>query len=109
MIACSAIPAPKSAAAPVPWWEGPKPSGKVLGKLQQVDCLGSTARMIVEADNHKTVRLLVADSSKVAVTGAAGHTLGCGKQSPRAVSIEYFPKVNTRLGTAGEVATIEFQ
>jgi hypothetical protein len=25
------------------------------------------------------------------------------------VSIEYFPKPNARLGTAGEVATIEFQ
>jgi len=101
--------APKSAAAPVPWWEGPKPPGKVSGKLQEVDCLGSTARLIVEGADHKMVRLLVADSSNVAITGAAGQTLGCGKQSPRAVSIEYFPKVNTRLGTAGEVATIEFQ
>jgi len=101
--------APKSSDAPVPWWEGPKPSGKVRGTLRQVDCLGSEARLTVEGDGHKTVRLLVADSSKVAIAGHSEQTLGCGKQPPRAVSIEYFPKVNTRLGTTGEVATIEFQ
>jgi hypothetical protein len=99
----------KPAAAPVPWWDGPKPSGKVHGKLQQVDCLGATARLIVESDDRKTLRLLVSDPGKIAITGAAGQTLGCGKQAARAVSIEYFPKANARLGTAGEVATIEFQ
>jgi hypothetical protein len=98
-----------SSDAPVPWWEGPQPSGKVRGTLRQVDCLGSQARLMVEGDDHKTVRLLVADPSKVAIAGRGQQTLGCGKQAPRAVSIEYFPKVNARLGTAGEVATIEFQ
>jgi len=45
----------------------------------------------------------------VAILGAGGQTLGCGRQTPRPVSIAYFPKPNVRLGTAGEVATIEFQ
>ncbi len=100
---------PKSASAVVPWWEGPKPSGRVHGRLQQVDCIGATARLVVESDDHKTVRLLVADPAKIAITGADRQTLGCGKQTPRAVLIEFFPKANARLGTAGEVATIEFQ
>jgi hypothetical protein len=95
--------------APVPWWDGPKPSGKVRGKLRQVDCVGSQARLIIASDAGKTVRLLVADPSKVAITGGGEQTLGCGAQAARAVVIEYFPKVNARLNTAGEVATIQFQ
>ena len=100
---------PPSGDAPIPWWDGPKPSGKVSGTLRQVDCLGSQARLVVEGDNHKMLRLLVADPSKVAIAGHGTQTLGCGKQAPRPVSIEYFPKVNARLGTAGVVATIEFR
>jgi hypothetical protein len=94
---------------PVPWWDGPSPGGKIRGLLKQVDCLGSQARVVVEGDDHKTVKLLVADSAKVAILGSGGQTLGCGRQTPRPVSIAYFPKPNGRLGTAGEVATIEFQ
>jgi len=94
---------------PVPWWEGPSPGGKIHGMLKQVECLGAQARVVVESDAHKTVKLLVADPAKVAILGAGGQALGCGRQTPRAVSIEYFPKPNARLGTAGEVATIEFQ
>jgi hypothetical protein len=30
-------------------------------------------------------------------------------QKPRRVAIEYFPKPNAKLSTAGDVATIEFQ
>ncbi|HUK14788.1 MAG TPA: hypothetical protein VLW65_00160 [Bryobacteraceae bacterium] len=101
--------APKSGEVPVPWWEGPKPSGKVRGMLRQVDCLGSQARLLVDGEDHKTVRLLVTDPSKIAITGGGQQTLGCGRQTPRAVTIEYFPKANARLATAGEVATIEFQ
>ena len=41
--------------------------------------------------------------------GSGEVSLGCGVQKPRHVTIEYFPKANARLATAGEVATIEFQ
>jgi hypothetical protein len=94
---------------PVPWWDGPKPSGKLTGTLKQVDCLGSQARMIVETSGQKTVKLLVPDAAKVAILGRTEQTLGCGLQLARKVSVEYFPKTNARLGTVGEVATIEFQ
>jgi hypothetical protein len=100
--------AAQPSSAPVPWWDGPKPSGKVRGTLQQVDCLGSQMRLLVESESHKTVRLLVTDPSKIAVSGGQ-QTFTCGKQGARAVTIEYFPKVNSRLSTAGEVATVEFQ
>jgi len=93
----------------VPWWDGPKPGGNVRGYLVQVDCLGKQARVIVESTEKKTVRLLVADPSKVAFSGAGELTLGCGAQKPRRVIIEYVPKANAKLSTVGEVATIEFQ
>jgi hypothetical protein len=99
----------QSADKVVPWWDGPKPGGKVSGRLKQVDCLGKQARMVIETEDKKTVKLLVADPGKVAYSGTGEVTLGCGVQKERRVSVEYVPKVNARLATAGEVATIEFQ
>lgn len=95
---------------PVPWWEGPKAGGKVSGILKQVDCLPKQqARLSIEDAAHKLVKLLVADPSKVVYTGNGEVSLGCGVQKPRKITVEYFPKANARLSTAGEVASIEFQ
>ncbi len=101
--------APAADQKAVAWWEGPKPGGKVTGSLKQVDCLGTQARLIVESDDRKTTRLLVTDPGKIVIAGGGDQALGCGTQKPRRVTIEYFPKTNARLTTAGEVATIEFQ
>jgi tetratricopeptide (TPR) repeat protein len=100
---------PKTSSNVVPWWEGPKPSGKATGTLKQVDCLGTQARLVIDGDDRKQVKLLVADASKIAIQGGGEQTLGCGAQRPRRVTVEYFPKANARLATTGEVATIEFQ
>jgi hypothetical protein len=99
----------KPATNAVPWWDGPHAPGKIIGNLKQVDCLGKQARLIVEGDDHKTIKLLVSDPGKIAISGGNREQLGCGLQKPRHVTIEYFPKADTRLATAGEVATIEFQ
>jgi tetratricopeptide (TPR) repeat protein len=99
----------KPATDAVPWWDGPQPTGKIIGNLKQVDCLGKQARLVVESVDHKTVKLLVTDPGKIVISGANQAQLGCGVQKPRHVTIGYFPKADTRLATAGEVATIEFQ
>jgi hypothetical protein len=102
--------APKSDGKAVPWWDGPKPDAKSEGTLTQVDCLGKQARLIVHTTEGKTLRLLVPDPAQIVITGSGGeHALGCGAQKARRVSIEYWVKANSRLATAGEVATIEFQ
>ncbi|HEY1240636.1 MAG TPA: hypothetical protein VGF16_08770 [Bryobacteraceae bacterium] len=98
-----------SGAKPVPWWDGPKPSGKLSGSLKQVDCLGKQARLVIEGSDHKLTRLLVPDAKQVVILGGGDQALGCGAQKPRPVTVEYFPKTNPRLSTAGEVATINFQ
>jgi hypothetical protein len=100
---------PKTSEKAVPWWDGPKPSGKLTGTLKQVDCLGKQARLVVAEEDGKTLKLLVADPTQIAIAGTGELALGCGVQKPRRVTIQYVPRTNTRMATVGDVATIEFQ
>ena len=94
----------------VPWWDGPKPDGRISGTLKQVDCLPKQqARVTIEDTAHKLIKLLIADPGKVVYAGNGEVSLGCGVQKPRKVAIEYFKKTDARLATVGEVATIDFQ
>jgi hypothetical protein len=94
----------------IPWWDDPKASGKAAGTLKQIDCLaGSQARIVVMGDDRKPVKLLITDPSKTMIEGAPEVTFHCGAQKPQHVTIDYFPKPNSRLGTAGEVARIKYQ
>ena len=54
----------------------------------------------------KTVRLLVPDLSNVAVKGEP-LSFSCGVQKPRSITVDYAPKVDPKLGTAGQIAAIE--
>ncbi len=102
--------APTTDAKAIPWWDGPTPGGEVHGMLKQVDCLGKQVRLVVEGADHKILKLLVPDPYKIAIHGGGVETLGCGVQKPaQAVTVQYYPKADARLATAGEVAMIEFQ
>jgi hypothetical protein len=100
---------PKSDAPVVPWWDGPKPDHTATGSLKQVDCIGTQARLTVVTAEGATLKLLVPDARQVVLTGGGETALGCGAQKARSVTIGYFAKRNARLGTTGEVATIQFQ
>jgi hypothetical protein len=93
----------------VPWWEGPKAEGRARGTLKQVDCVGRQLRVVLTSEDGKLVRLLIPDPARVTVMGSGDLTLACGPQKARRISVEYFPKPNPKLATAGEVAVIEFQ
>jgi hypothetical protein len=102
-------PASPSSGKVEPWPEGPRPPGKVQGLLRQVDCLGKQARLVIEEQDRKLTRLLVRDPKQLVVAGGGELTFGCGPQKPaRRVVVEYFPKPDAKLGTAGEAAVIEF-
>ena len=66
------------------------------GALRQVDCLGADTRVVIEGPNKKMFQLSLKNRGKLA----------CGKQDGRFVSVEYTPKPDAKLGTAGEVASI---
>ncbi|MFN7993323.1 MAG: hypothetical protein U0Q18_06965 [Bryobacteraceae bacterium] len=100
---------PSSKDKVVPWWDGPKPPGVANGVLKQVDCLGKRLRLVVEADDGKTIKLLVNDPSQIPILSGGERSLACGPQNRSRVKVEYFPKANAKLATAGEAATIEFQ
>jgi len=92
-----------------PWWEGEIPSGKLRGRLTQVDCRGATVRFVIQGEDGKLTRLVIRDPKKVVVLSGGQLDFTCGPQrKPRTVSIEYFPKNDAKLATAGEVATIEY-
>ena len=94
----------------VPWWDDPKTPAKAEGMLNRVDCLaGSQARLTIVTDDHKTVKLLVTDPSKLSIAGKGDLTFRCGIQKPRRVMVGYTPKLNARLATSGEAATLEFK
>jgi len=91
-----------------PWWEGPRPDARVTGTLRQVDCLGRQARLVIEQDDRRLIRLLVGDAA-VGFGEAAGQSFACGPQKPaRRVKVEYFKRPDPNSGTDGEVAVIEF-
>jgi hypothetical protein len=90
------------------WWTGPTPGGKAHGMLKQVDCIGKAARLTIQTDDGKMLKLVVRDASHVVVSGEQQEDFGCGRQKPRRISVEYTPKPDAKLATAGDVVTIEF-
>jgi tetratricopeptide (TPR) repeat protein len=90
-----------------PWWEGP-PTQTLAGVLENVQCQGRRARLVVRDAAGKAVTLEIADPGKVVVLGAGGQQaqLSCGVQKPaRRVKVEY---TAAAAGKAGEVVSVEF-
>jgi hypothetical protein len=89
---------------------GEAASGKVRGQLAQVDCVGRMVRLVIRPGEGKDVRLLVRDPQTIVVLSGGELSLKCGAQRPaREVSIEYQPKADAKLGTAGEVVTVTYE
>ncbi len=100
---------PKAGEKVVEWWDDPKAPAKLEGTLQRVDCLGTQARLVIEAQKAKITRLLVPELSRLSVRGAGELTFRCGPQRPaRKIIVEYFPKDDAKLQTTGEAAVVEF-
>lgn len=94
----------------VPWWGGEAPSGKVEGTLGRIECAGRVTRLVIKGEDGKETRLTVRDPRKVVVIGGGELSLKCGAQAPaRTVTAEYYTKPDAKLGTAGELATIQYQ
>ena len=83
----------------------------VEGTLDQIDCLGTAARIRMTVAGG-VVRLLIDKPNAIDVRGAraGSFTLTCGPQKARgAVRVEYEPNVNKELGTIGLVRVMEMK
>jgi hypothetical protein len=93
----------------VDMWQGPAPKGKAYGRLTAILCTGRLKRLVIEGEDGKVTRLLIRDPGKVTLMGDGSLALACGPlQPPRPVTVEFFPKTDAKLDTAGEVATIDY-
>ena len=103
---------PNGAAPPQPmqWMDVPEATARIEGTLLRLDCLGQQARLaILKPDGKTTVQLLVRESSQIILLNG-DKMPACGPQKPpRTVSVGYAPRVDKKLGTAGDVASIEFR
>ena len=87
------------------------PLSSVEGTLDQIDCLGNTARLRITAAGRQ-VRLLIDKPNAIDVRGAkaGSFTMTCGPQKARSpVRVEFEPKVNNELGTTGLVRVLEMK
>ena len=75
----------------VPWNEAGEPV-TLEGELRQVTCVGTTTTIVIEGPDQQMIKLLLKDRGQ----------LQCGAQKSHHVSVEYTPKPDAKLGTAGE-------
>jgi tetratricopeptide (TPR) repeat protein len=88
-----------------------KPSTlKIEGALEHFDCMGKIARLrIVAGGKRLSFAILEPASISIAGTGAGTFDFSCGAQKARPVALEYEPKEDKKLGTAGTLRSIEFR
>jgi len=104
----AAAPAPPPDRVIVPMFEGEAPQGRVRGRIIRVECIPPAARLTVQSESG-TVRLLAREPSKILVSGDPDPKFDCSrKQEPRLAVIEFFPKMDEKTGTTGDVASIDY-
>jgi hypothetical protein len=85
----------------VPWSEV-VPQKHLLGKLMNVDCLGSNARLEVKDTQGSSIHLLLKNVSESG--------LACGPQKPsRSVALSYSAQPDERFQTAGLITSLRVQ
>lgn len=103
-----AEPAGRPAVTTPPGWF-PQPGNSVIeGMLEQIDCLGASARLHIRSGARR-IALWVERPDRVTVKGASALTFefACGKQTPRVVTIEYLAAPDAARGADGVVTAIE--
>jgi hypothetical protein len=94
----------------VEWWEGPRPAGSATGMIERVDCLRGQLRLALRGSANAIVQYLIPDPANIVLSGGGELTLPCGPQKPpRRAKIDFHPRKDAKLATAGDVAMIEFQ
>lgn len=83
-------------------WSDVVPQKRLLGKLMNVECLGSNARLEIKDRQGSSIRLLLKNVSESG--------LACGPQKPgRPVSLSYSAQPDDRFQTAGLITSLKVQ
>lgn len=92
------------------WWDEKDPPKRISGVMERVDCLGKQARVWIRTEGAKPMALLIRDPSQIVIIGGGSAAFGCGVQKPaRQVNAEYKVRQDAKLGTAGDLAMVEFR
>lgn len=100
--------APEEAPPPEPPAPPRETTVPVEGTLQQVDCLGRSARLRLRVDG-KPMAFLIEDPTMVTVKGEGRQDFTCGPQKPVTVALEYLERADAKLEIEGLVRSIEFR
>jgi len=86
------------------------PISTIEGTLQQVDCVGKGARLLISSGGKRTT-LAIVNPGDVILKGTSSITteFACGPQKPVPVLVEYEINEHQPPGTAGIVRSIEFK
>ncbi len=82
----------------------------VAGLLNQVDCLGKSARFHITAQGQK-LTLLVPDPAQIELRGVAAQTfdMTCGPQKPMPVVVDYVEQADPKQHTQGTLRVLELK
>jgi len=98
----------KSGQTPVAWWSDAN-GQKLSATLIRVDCLAQSLRLTLQPASGAPMKLLIRDPAKLAVKGAGEAQFACGVQKPaRKIDLVHDGKPDARLGTAGDILSVEF-
>ena len=90
-------------------WQMPQGDSQVEGVLEQIDCMGESARFHIRS-RGQTVRLFVRKPGEVLLGNLSSLTFqfNCGRQTPRPVIVNYRSREDIVWKTTGDVTGILF-
>ena len=93
---------------PVPYSSLDAQGPKLEGSLVNLDCRAKFSILSLQDATGTVFHLVIGDRSQLSVPGS-NVSIACGPQkSPRRIIVEYAPKADRKLGTIGEVRTVQF-
>jgi tetratricopeptide (TPR) repeat protein len=101
---------PARSAPQEPPQEATQDLGAIRGVLQEVECLGTRARLHILSGQIR-VSLLIRDPERVQVKGRQSSEvqITCGPQKETRVYAEYVPVDDPELKTSGDIVSLQFQ
>jgi tetratricopeptide (TPR) repeat protein len=89
-------------------WLPKRGDSRLEGMIERVDCLGNAARFHIR-EGDRITRLYLADPRRLQSTGMQTFEFRCGPMKPAPVVAEFNARPDPKLGTAGDLVTLDFK